>query len=343
MKSEDTTNTQCRAIRLIKLICEIKSNPKQSPEQLWRALEVSRSQFFEDKKSLASLGFVFDYDRKRGCYAIKKDAYLPVSDLTAVEVLSLVMAVRQISAAGDHTLAFDAVKAIKKIIANSEKRVRELLEYAMDDAVLKDKFRVDSRLVDELWQARERYWRLEVVYDDFSQRRERLIQIDPYALYFKGRALYLDAFIPDEQQVRMLRVSRIRRIQRRTGNFAVREDYNFGERHRHSFRVITTDNPPQLVRIRFAPNAARYVDETYHHESQRKLIAEDGSLLLSLKVSDPREVLWYLVMPWGDEAEILEPQWLREEAIRVAQRMMEQYQPRERGSNEAHPAQSRLL
>jgi len=326
MRSKPIEPEQHRTTRLIKLICEIKSNPWQTPAQLWRALEISRPQFFKDKKALAKLGFVFDYDRKRIRYVIKKDLYLPVSDLTAVEALSLVMAVRQISAAGDHTLAFDAVRAIKKIIANSEKRIRELLEYALDDDVLKNKFKVDSRIIEELWQAQERWIRLEIVYDDFSQNRERTIQIDPYTLYFKGRALYLDAFVPEEKKVLMFRVSRVKQILGRVGNFAVREDYNFRERHRHSFRVITTDKPPQLVRIKFQANAARYIDETYHHESQKKAHFTDGSLVLSLTVSDPREVLWYLVFPWGDEAEILEPQWLREEAIRVAQQIVAKYQ-----------------
>ncbi len=326
MRTEVTENNQHRTTRLINLICEIKTNPRQTPEQLWRSLGISRSQFFEDKKALAQIGFVFDFNRKLGRYIIKKDKFLPVSDLTAVEVLSLVMAVRQISAAGDHTLAFDAIKAIKKIIANSEKRVRDLLEYAIDDDVLKNRFKVDSQIIDELWQSQERCLRLEILYDDFSQQRERILQIDPYTIYFKGRALYLDAFDPAEKKVLMLRVSRVKRILRHVGNFAVRDDYNFRERHRYSFRVLTSDKPPQLVRIKFSPNAARYIDEAYHHQSQKKLMFADGSLVLSLTVSDPREVMWYLVFPWGEEAEILEPQWLRDEAMRIARSILARYQ-----------------
>jgi predicted DNA-binding transcriptional regulator YafY len=106
----------------------------------------------------------------------------------------------------------------------------------------------------------------------------------------------------------------------------VRTDYNFGARHRHSYRVYIKDEPPQLVRIKFSPHAARYIDETYHHPSQKKLRGDDGSLILSLTVSEPREVLWYLVFPWGNEAEILEPQWLREEVIKAAQQIVETYQ-----------------
>src|SRR6266511_667979 len=329
MPNEITKVVQTRATRLLELIREIQSNPRQTPEQLWRSLGVSRSQFFEDRKALAQIGFVFDYDRQRGRYVIKNDISLPVADLTAVEALSLVMAVRQISAAGDHTLAFDAVRAIKKIISNSNKRVRDLLEYAVDDDVLKNRFKVDSQIIEELWHAQERYTRLEIVYDDFSQRRERKMEIDPYALYFKGRALYLDAYVAEERKVLMLRVSRVKYPLRRIGNFAVRPDYNFRERHRHSFRVMMGDKPPQLVRIQFAANAARYIDESYHHESQEKLWFADGSLRLSLTVSDPREVLWYLVFPWGGEAEILEPPWLREEALRTARNILARYQAKE--------------
>lgn len=326
MAKEIKKAVQTRATRLLELIREVQSNPRQTPERLSHSLGVSRSQFFEDKKALAQIGFIFEYDRKREHYVIKNDISLPVADLTAVEMLSLIMAVRQISAAGDHTLAFDAVRAIKKIIANSNKRVRELLEYAMDDDVLKVRFKVDSQLIEDLWQAQERCLRLEIAYDDFSQQRERKMEIDPYALYFKGRALYLDAYALEERKVLMLRVCRIKKILRRIGNFAVRPDYNFRERHRHSFRVMIGDGPPQLVKIKFSPNAARYIDESYYHESQEKLMYADGSLRLSLTVSDPREVLWYLVFQWGADAEILEPQWLREEVISAARNILAIYE-----------------
>lgn len=325
MPNENTKAVQTRATRLLELIREIQSNPRQTPEQLWRSLGVSRSQFFEDRKALAQIGFVFDYDRQRERYVIKNDISIPVADLTAIEALSLVMAVRQISAAGDHTLAFDAVRAIKKIIANSNKRVRALLEYAIDDDVLKKRFKVDSQIIEELWQAQERCARLQIIYDDFTQRCERELEIDPYALYFKGRALYLDAYVAQARMVMMLRVSRVKKILRRTGSFSMRGDYNFRERHRHTFRAML-GGTPERVRIKFAPNAARYIDEAYHHESQEKLWFADGSLRLSLTVSDPREALWYLVFPWGAEAEILEPQWLREEAMRVARNILENYQ-----------------
>lgn len=307
------------------MIVEIKTNPHQTPEQLYRALGIGKSQFHDDKKALARTGFVFAYDRSQKKYVIEKEGFLPVFDLSTGEVFSLVMAVRQLSAAGDHTLAFDAVSAIRKIIANSEPHTRDLLLGVLDIEVLKKKFHVNAQIIEELRQAQEHGIRLEILYDDFSRGRERTIQVDPYALYFKGRALYMDAYAVEEQRVLMFRISRVKQV-RRAGVFKVRADYNFRERHRHSYRVMTGDGPPRKVRVRFTPPASRYIGEAHWHDSERMFHNDaDGSLILELTVSDPREVLHYLVMPWGAGAEVLEPAWLREEAIKALNEMVSIY------------------
>ena len=53
-----------RLPRLIRLITEIKTNPRQTPERLHRTLGISRARFFEDKKLLEEdLGFKFRFNR----------------------------------------------------------------------------------------------------------------------------------------------------------------------------------------------------------------------------------------------------------------------------------------
>ena|GEM_PF-664875 len=327
MKTDRSQQNLKRSQRLISLLLEISNNPRQRPEQLWRALGISKSQFFEDKQALADLGFTFEYDRKLSCYRITSDHSFPIFGLTTSEVFSLVMAVRQLSAAGDHALTFEAVNAIRKIISKDASGMRALLSTALDYEVLGRTFQVKADIINELRQAQQYCQRLEILYDDFYHGRERNLRIHPYMLYFKGRALYLDALVEEEQRVLMLRVSRVKEICSRIGPFSVREDYNFKERHRHSYRVIVKDTPPERVRIKFTHPTSRYIEEAYWHDSQKKFRNDaDGSLILELTVSDPREVLWYLVMPWGKGAEILEPAWLREEAIGIAGSLISIYQ-----------------
>jgi predicted DNA-binding transcriptional regulator YafY len=315
MKTDREQQNVTRLKRLFGLMFEIQNNPRREPKQLWRALGISKSQFFEDKKALAEIGFTFEYKRKEGRYKITSNPDFPVFNLTPSEVFSLVMAVRQLSAAGDHALTFDAVNAIRKIISQDTSGTRALLSVALDYEVLHRTFRVEAEIIKTLRDAQQSFHRLEIRYDDFSQQRERMIEIDSYML-----------FVLPDQRVLMLRVSRIKQVLRRTGPFKVRGDYNFKERHRHSYRVIVKETPPERVRIRFTHPTSRYIAEAYWHDSERIFHNDaDGSLILELTMSDPREVLWYLVMPRGEGAEILEPVWLREEALRIAQTLVAKY------------------
>src|SRR5262245_58111311 len=173
MKRDRSRPTLKRAQRLINLILEISNNPRQQPGQLWRTLGINRSQFFEDRRALAQLGFVFEYDRRARRYKITSDPGLPVFDLTTSEVFSLVMAVRQLSAAGDHALTFDAVNAIRKIISQDTSGARDLLSIALDHEVLHRTFHVEAGHINQLRQAQQSRQRLEIRYDDFSHDRER--------------------------------------------------------------------------------------------------------------------------------------------------------------------------
>jgi predicted DNA-binding transcriptional regulator YafY len=325
MKREMTKAIPTRQARLIRLAAEIKTNPYQRPEELCCTLSIGRSQFFEDRRALAKIGFEFSYDRRERKYKILRDVFIPVLDLTMTEVISLALSVRQLSAAGDHTLAWDAVQALRKVATNAPEPAREILAHAINDMALRQRFRVDPTVMNSLWQAQATRHRVQLLYDDYSVEKERWLLADIYMIYFKGRALYADAYLPEENRVAMLRASRIKQAKIQQALFEVRPEYKFHERHRHSFRVLVSEGKPQRVRIRFNARTARYIREAYWHESQQILEGADGDLILMLTVSEPREVLWYLVFPWADGAEILEPAWLRKEAADVAKKVYEQY------------------
>ncbi len=83
-----------RLHRLLTLINEIKTNPRQTPATLWTAFGVGKTMFYKDKAELAWLGFAFEYRRPERQYVITQDRFLPVLNLTISEVLALIMAVR---------------------------------------------------------------------------------------------------------------------------------------------------------------------------------------------------------------------------------------------------------
>ena len=101
-----------RIQRLLALINGIKTNPRQEPLLLCRALGVSRAMLYKDRQVLTQVGFSFRYDRGQRQHVITQDRFLPVLQLTSSEVLALIMAVRQLSSTGDYTLTYEAIAAL---------------------------------------------------------------------------------------------------------------------------------------------------------------------------------------------------------------------------------------
>jgi predicted DNA-binding transcriptional regulator YafY len=319
-----------RVQRLLALINEIKTNPRQTPEALYAALGISRAMFYKDCKVLATLGFTFRYSRRQRQYVITQDQFLPMLNLSTSEVLALIMAVRQLSSSGDYTLTYDAIAALRKVISNTAPELRAFFQTSLDDVVLQEGFGCDATVVQDLWCACQEHRRLRIMHDRGDGPQEWVI--DPYQILFKRRALYLDACVVAERQVKMFRINRIKRVTRL--NFPPIPTpivaYNFHQRHRHSFSVFVGDQV-QRVRVKFRPEVRQYIAETRWHSSQQIEELPNGSCIFQVEVSEPREVGWW-ALQWGASAEVLEPQSLRRELGETVKTLVKVYE-RTRGED----------
>jgi len=63
---------------------------------------------------------------------------------------------------------------------------------------------------------------------------------------------------------------------------------------------------------------------TCWHSSQKITPQPDGGILFEVKVSEPKEVGWWVVQ-WGSEAEVIEPNNLRQELQEMAERPLMLY------------------
>ena len=123
----------------------------------------------------------------------------------------------------------------------------------------------------------------------------------------------MDAHCRKFKDIRMYRLNRIRKaeILPQTG-YEIREDYSFKKRHQHAFSIFTGGSP-QTVRIRFNQRKALFIEEVLWHPSQKITPDPDhpGSIIFEVTVSYPKEVIWWM-RHWGSDAEVLEPQEMRE-------------------------------
>jgi predicted DNA-binding transcriptional regulator YafY len=299
-----------RVPRLIRLITEIKANPRQTPERLCHALTISRAQFFEDKKLLKeTLGFTFRFNRATHCYEILNDPYLPIVDLTLSEAFALVLAVRQLSAAGDYILTYEAVEGIRKIVASAQPVLRGFLQSVLDEMVLRKGFGCEAAILEDLHRACSEHHHVAIAYHHYEQNTIWRHDIDPYQLFFKRRALYLDAYDKAARAFRVFRVNRIRRVEFTGVRGVMVSDYSFAARFQDTFSAFVGEGAT-TVRVRFTKRIAPYIEESLWHGSQRITPLPDGGILYEVRVGYPKEVGWW-AMSWGSEAEILEPPELR--------------------------------
>lgn len=312
-----------RLQRLLTLVNEIKTNPRQTPQKLCASLGISQATFFADRQTLVAMGFVFRYERKQRQYIIQREPFLPVLNLSTGELFALILAVRQLSATGEYLLTYEAIAALKKIVANAPTEIRAFLLASIDTDMLQGGFGCQAEIVDDLWRACQERRRLRIVHE--SGQGEQTWIIDPYQLLFKRRALYLDAYVVEEKHLRMFRVNRIRQVS--VLNIppipTPLAEYNARERHRHSFSVFVGEKI-QRVRLRCRPEVRQYITETRWHSSQQIETAADGTFVVQFEVSEPREVGWW-ALQWGASVEVLEPESLRDEMRRTVQALSHLY------------------
>jgi len=80
----------------------------------------------------------------------------------------------------------------------------------------------------------------------------------------------------------------------------------------------------ETIELRFIPEIARIMEETVWHPSQVLELQSDGSIIMTLKVTNTVE-LYSWVLSWGEKVEVLEPEELRERVARTATAMLDIY------------------
>lgn len=138
--------------------------------------------------------------------------------------------------------------------------------------------------------------------------------VHPHGMIYHRGALYLVAFAPKDGKIKHYKVDRIEGVE--VGGTAVRphEGFDLAAYMASAFGVYKKDGKPTLVRVRFGPPVARYVQESRWHESQRLTPQRDGAVVAEYLVSGTDEIKHW-VLGFGARAVVLEPESLRQEIV----------------------------
>ena len=159
-----------------------------------------------------------------------------------------------------------------------------------------------TRGIDQLLDATLQHRRVVMRYHSFSSDREKEYTIEPYRVVFAQGALYVVAAVPEYGQTRTFALDRIKSLSVTEDRFEPVETDE--EAFAHSLGVH--EGTPERIEIAFEPRIARYIRERVWHQSQEVTDRADGSIVVTLHVSNDFALRGW-IMSFGALARAISP------------------------------------
>jgi predicted DNA-binding transcriptional regulator YafY len=162
-----------------------------------------------------------------------------------------------------------------------------------------------------------------VEYHSYDDDKTRKYRIDPLRFFERDGGLYLFVRVTRYGDIRVLAVERIGQIEATNVTFGYPTDFDPEALLNRAFGMFYED--PLEVKIWFSSGQARYIRERQWAQEQKITQHKDGSVVLWMKTSG-----WYDVKKWilsfGSEAELLEPEDLRDKIRNEANKIAKAYE-----------------
>jgi predicted DNA-binding transcriptional regulator YafY len=159
-----------------------------------------------------------------------------------------------------------------------------------------------AREVAQLLDATLHNRRVTLRYHSASSNREKDYLVEPHRVVFAQGALYLIAHVPEYQQTRTFAVERLVRVSLTDERFDPPE--LGAEAFEHSLGVH--QGPPERIEVAFDREIAHYVKARLWHQSQEIAEQADGSVAVTLHVSNDR-ALRNWILGFGALARVVSP------------------------------------
>ena len=163
--------------------------------------------------------------------------------------------------------------------------------------------------------------RLSMEYHSFARNEDTARLIDPYHLVFQDGFWYLVAFCNQRQEFRLFRVDRIKNLSESEEEFIPSPTFDYDSYMGAAWGMGR--GTEFFLKVRFYGQSARYVQETKFHSSQA-IFLEKEAVIFSAKACGLKSVARW-VLTFGDEAEVLEPEELRELVLKQLQEALQKY------------------
>lgn len=299
-----------KVIRLFKMLLAIQANPGISAKELADKCETTDRTIYRDLRILDLIAPVTNEGYGKGYRFLGNFAMYP---LNFTEQEALVFSVLP-SVLDTSKLPPGFESAYDKVMATHVKETRkryDTLENVADMIQMgAPAYREKSaNFLLPIMEAIIAKKTIRAVYHTQSRNELTEREIDPYYLVPRDQRFYLIGYCHVKQDIRTFRISRFRHVELISCHFD-KGDFSIAQYMKHTWSIERGDSLITF-KIRFHPDAARYVKEEELFVRPKMTDLPDGSLLFEVTVNHEREFMNWVVQ-YGPSAEILEPASVRE-------------------------------
>lgn len=305
-----------RLNRILRLLEVLQSGRSYNTAQLSQECEVSRRTIFRDLNMLQQSGIHVYFDEEKQGYVLPVGAYLPPTDFTLREALSLIVLCHELGN-NSHGIPFQqpARNAAMKLLSNLPRHLREHVQETSESISVQ----LDPRnpltnsevhyelLMDSLHQRKK----VRIYYQSlYGEEGEICTCLDPYRVLFCRRSWYVIGRSSSHREIRTFNIGRILKAESVDETYKIPQRFSLESYLGNAWSLIREKGKEYQIKIRFQKMVAYNVAEVTWHKTQKITWNEDESIDFEVTVEGLNEISWW-IMGYGSQAEVLEPPELR--------------------------------
>lgn len=167
---------------------------------------------------------------------------------------------------------------------------------------------------------------LNITYQSFNQEESCTFDVEPYCVKLFKQRWYMLARSPFMNRLRIYALDRIQELEIETEKvFVMPEDFDGSEYFMEYYGVITGFNfDLETVRLKVSARQCNYLRSLPLHHSQKEVEQNEEYSIFEFHLR-PEYDFWQEILRQGEDMEVLEPQWLRDEIAGKAEEMWNKY------------------
>ena len=196
----------------------------------------------------------------------------------------------------------------------------------MKDRILLENIPSGQEFLAEIIEAMKNGHSLNITYRSFEREKSNTFVVEPYCVKLFRQRWYMVARSPYLDKIRVYSLDRILELETdKEKKFKLPRTFDASVYFDECFGVIAGDGTNvENVKLKVTVGQANYLRSLPLHRSQQELERTDTYSIFHFRVRPSydfqQEILWH-----GEEMEVLEPLWLREEIAGKIEKMWDKY------------------